>query len=84
MIRRTLVQTLLVFCAAAGPAAAADSGALDRIFAGKVAGETASFLVVLRQQAEGSLSRYGAPFWSRDPSPSLRSVRMTSGRAASG
>jgi subtilisin family serine protease len=52
MIRRTLVQTLLLLSAAAGPAVAADSAALDRIFAGKAAGETASFLVVLRPQAD--------------------------------
>jgi subtilisin family serine protease len=52
MIRRTLVQTLILMSAAAGTAIASDSAALDRIFAGKAAGEQASFLVVLRPQAD--------------------------------
>jgi serine protease AprX len=52
MIRRTLLQTLILMSAAAGTAIAADSAALDRIFAGRAAGEKASFLVVLRPQAD--------------------------------
>lgn len=52
MIRRFFVLALLVLGASGGLALAADSGALDRIFAGKAPGETASFLMVLREQAD--------------------------------
>jgi serine protease AprX len=52
MIRRILLQSFLALSAAAGPAFAADSAALDRIFAGRAAGERASLLVVLRARAD--------------------------------
>lgn len=52
MIRRNLVRALILLGAAAAPAAASDSAALDRIFAGKAVGERASFLVVLHPQAD--------------------------------
>ncbi len=52
MIRRISLLALLALGATVGSARAADSAALDRIFAGKIPGETASFLVVLRQQAD--------------------------------
>jgi serine protease AprX len=49
-----LKSALLVCLLAAGarPSLGADAGALDRVFAGKGPGETASLLVVLRDQAD--------------------------------
>ena len=52
MIRLKTLLLLLLLGAAARPSFGTDAGALDRIFAGKPAGATASFLVVLRDQAD--------------------------------
>lgn len=52
MTRLKTLLFLLLLGAAARPSFGADAAALDRIFAGKAAGETASFLVVLRDQAD--------------------------------
>lgn len=52
MIRLKTLLLLLLLGAAARPSFGADAAVLDRIFAGKADGETASFLVVLRDQAD--------------------------------
>lgn len=52
MIRLKSVFALLAMGALATPALGVDRAALDRIFAGKGAGETAPFLLVLRKQAD--------------------------------
>ena len=52
MLRLKSVFALLAMGVIAAPALAADRAALDRIFTGKAPGETAPFLVVLRQQAD--------------------------------
>jgi serine protease AprX len=52
MIRRILLHCVFALATAAGPALAADSAALDRIFAGKAAGEKTSFLIVMRDRAD--------------------------------
>jgi len=52
MVRLKALFLLFATAAIAGPALGADRAALDRIFAGKLPGEKAPFLLVLRQQAD--------------------------------
>jgi serine protease AprX len=52
MNRRTLLFILVVLGALAGIARGADRSSLDSIFTGKAPGERASFLLVLRDQAD--------------------------------
>src|SRR5688572_30389854 len=52
MVRLKRFLTVAALALAAHPVAAADANRLERIFEGKEPGEPASFLVVLRDQAD--------------------------------
>jgi subtilisin family serine protease len=52
MIRSKAIAALVLLGGCAGTARGADRAALDRIFAGRAAGEKAPFLLVLRRQAD--------------------------------